>query len=818
MKKFRSHPHKALETHIEGVLAKTLKRTDLKIAEIAALFHDLGKINDNFQQKLEPENKGKNLGYSEHAYLSAYAFLCYMSKNATVLGKDLMITERSILFIKTIQILVIVAKHHGHLPDLSSFFKESNENENPLTRLKNYLQTNGNTSLPISTFYHEMLGKKHNPFDLSWNSERIGIIIFNSHKNTWKENALDYFLDTQFAFASLIEADKRDAGDLEEYDFDNKISESISKLRDNLAKKFNGLNNVKINELNELRTCIREEAVKNIVYKLTNTDERVFTLTAPTGAGKTFTLLALASEIQQQKGNLGILYALPFLSITEQVQNIIEQDLEMELLNVNSKAKNERIEQAQQDLDNQPTEENIVKLIKEDFFQQTFDHPFVLTTFVQFFETLMSNRNSTLLKLPNFKNRIFLIDEIQSLPPRLYIFFVGWLQEFCKKNNSYCILSTATMPYFEIPERKEKEYAKSFFKNYQVPKDLLESKKYFDHSIFKRYQINWLNEKKVNQFELVEHILQQKKSCLIIVNTIDDSKKIFEMLESEENIYLLNTHFTPLDRKKKIEIIKKHLKNNEKVTLISTQLIEAGVDISFPIVYRDLCPLPSLIQSAGRCNRNNELPTVGQIYFFNLVDDNGKSRADLIYQDNKDFLDFCRNNIKDGLMENELFELQKNFFEKIGKNYTISETQIFDIENKKLETKKLIDLVNDGAFQKLGFFRLLQKEYFGEEYQYYIPDSDNDQSPKIIKDLINGIEDIKSRRGTYQEYKTTQSKLETHLKKMSEQIINIRIPTKYNQSKEAPHYSDEFLGIRVLSDLNDYSFEKGIVLKRESFL
>ncbi len=817
MSDFLSHPDKPLEKHIKGVWAKAKKRTDSKIGEIAVLFHDLGKINPNFQKKLDPENKGQNLGYSEHAYMSAYAFVCFVAKNTKAFRLELGLNElqADVFLVKAIQILVLIAKHHGHLPNLDSFFHVNNDDTNPLTRLQNFLGTHHN--LPLSDFLATELTYPHQNFDLKWDEALVKKFYFlQSRQVTWKVNALDYFLETQFAFACLIEADKRDAGNLEEYDFDDKIVSSKEKLANSLSAKFGGLSQE--TALNRLRTALREEAVRNLAYQLQETDERVFTLTAPTGAGKTFTLLALASEIQRQKGNLGILYALPFLSITEQVEHIVVKDLGVEVMSVNSKARNERIEDAQEALDNNPTDENLKKLTKEDFFQQTFDHPFVLTTFVQFFETLLSNRNATLLKLPNFQNRIFLIDEVQALPPELYIFFVGWLQRFCELHNSYCILSTATMPDFEIPANKHKGYAKDFFKNYHLPTELLESKKYFEANIFKRYQIDWLSNEKTSYDALVAHIQASEKSCLIIVNTIDDSKRLFEKLKKEgkqKHIYLLNTHFTPEDRLKKIAIAKKHLEKKEKVILVSTQLIEAGVDISFPVVYRDLCPLPSLIQSAGRCNRNNELATtneIGQVYFFNLVDDSGKSRADLIYREDANvFLKFCRENIRSGLKENEMFDLQSKFFHSLANDFTIS---AYTFKEGK---STIIEKVNKAEFDTVGRFCLIDNEYFGEEYRYYIPVNQQDTIFQEAKKLQEELQAVKSRRGGYDEYIKAKGKLETQIKIMANHVITIRIPAM-NTKKEPPHYADEVLGMRLLSDLNDYSFEQGIKLEKNCFL
>ena len=130
--------------------------------------------------------------------------------------------------------------------------------------------------------------------------------------------------------------------------------------------------------------------------------------------------------------------------------------------------------------------------------------------------------------------------------------------------------------------------------------------------------------------ELASHIRQNSPSCLVVLNTIEDSRLLYEMLcptKQCQDVLLLNTHFTLEDRRAKIAICKQRLKDQQPIVLVSTQLIEAGVDIDFPVVYRDMCPLPNLIQSAGRCNRNKGVFT-GRVYFFELHGDKGKPRAE----------------------------------------------------------------------------------------------------------------------------------------------------------------------------------------------
>ncbi len=792
---FESHPGKLLEEHIRGVLKGTRLRSSLSIAEYAALFHDLGKINPNFQNKLY----GKGTGYANHSYLSVIAFVNYALSNMKYLMEQNSIESPEDFSLFVLQISILIGKHHQNLPDFNSAFIASEE----LVRAADFAMDSQNV-LPISSFLSEKLDQPIHSFVLDWDKRKNQFVSFLSkyQKKAWKQKPLFYFFDTQEAFAALIESDKRDAGSNNKFFFDVTIDENTLQLNQNLQSTFeNFARGTRISRLNELRTQMRLEAVESIVPMLSD-GERVFTLTAPTGAGKTYTMLAVANEIRKQKGRLGIIYALPFLSITEQVQKIAEELL-ADVLSVNSKTENERIKQAQQSYENDQSEGNLKDILKEDFIQNTFDHPFVITTFVQFFETLVSNRNSTLLKLPNFKNRIFLIDEVQALPPRLYIFFSAWLDEFCKRNNSYAILSTATMPNLEIPIKAidESKRADLLFERYSKPSELLDCEKYFSESIFNRYEISVLKQQQTKEL-LTNHIIEQNASCLVILNTIADSKDIYnELKEKVENVRLLNTYFTPNDRSHIIDEVKELLKNNQQIVLISTQLIEAGVDIDFPIVYRDLCPLPSLIQSAGRCNRNNVLDK-GKVFFFELLGDNGRSRAKLIYRnEGKTFLDFCKNNIPDCIDENQLFNIQSEFFEFIQMNLTIGE---FKVKSDDFPIN-MIECVNNAEFEKLGRFELISKDV-GEQRQYYVLEDEEDDVYERLNDLID---DLKGQLD-YQNSRKVKIEISSFIKQLSGRIISVRV-NRYNESQMPEPVSADILGIKFIAPDN-YSKDEGLIL------
>lgn len=800
---FLSHPPKKfLEIHIEGVMRKASRRSQTKLTEVAALFHDLGKLNPNFQLKLF--NKVEE--YSNHSLVSAVGLAYFAQKNESILRGWFGDNWKKI---ELKQVLAIIIAHHGNLPNLHEMLNIEESN-----RLIKFLKTQ--PYIPAVDFLKVIFKDDFESFDLfdAINDDELSQ-KFNFTDTRWRKNALDNFLETQSSFSSLIEADKRDAGGNETYQMDLRLETTSKSLTHSLTQTFTNLR--PDSELNLLRTEIREEAVAKIKIELPN-GKRVFSLTAPTGAGKTYALLALAREIQAIDKKASVLYALPFLSIIEQVEDIARKLLpELEktentegyaqVLAYHSKSVNAEIEQIQEELEDNQTAENLKKLVHLDFSATTFDHPFILTTFVQFFETLMSNHNSTLLKLPNFKNRIFLIDEIQALPPRLYIFFTAWLDEFCRKFDSYCILSTATMPYFSIDgDGDSKKKARELFKQYETPIALLDADKFFQKKPFNRYKVSWLGGDSVTLNELKTEIDNQTESCLIILNTIDDTRKLYDLMSENENCILLNTHFTPFDRRNKIESAKQFLKKKEKVILISTQLIEAGVDVDFPIVYRDLCPLPSLIQSAGRCNRNGLLD-FGQVHFFRLKKDNGQFSCNQIYREDetRDFLKFTRKEIIGTIEEKNLFEIQKRFFKYIGQNLTIGE-----YEEGKITS--MMDCVNEAKFKDLGKFRLIL-EKFGEQFTYYVP---KDYADDNFKHLIELVEVVKTKFGQdYKVVKVAQIAVENHLKKMADRMLNIRDPKQNpkNEKKIPPLIATEsepIMGIYCLSNLNDYSSETGI--------
>ena len=709
----------------------------------------------------------------------------------------------------------MIARHHGDLPN----FADGIFNSRPFADLQKFLAERN--PLPISDFLQLLL--PHTKFEIN-ESPDLSERIFRSARYVPMHinDSLAFFLETQFGFACLLESDKRDAGDNEDY----KCERLKPYFQQNIAARIDEkLGSYKPdNDLNRARTRMREVAVHSLRSKLKE-GRRVFTLSAPTGAGKTMMLLALAKEILGHDPALKVIYALPFLAITEQVEAVCKQVLyglnefdegrlkdEVAVLRIDSRAENSRIEKLQGELETEQNEEKLAEFLRENFSVETFDHPFIVTTFVQVFETLVSNKNATLLRLPNFSRTIFLLDEIQALPPRLYIFFVALLDEFCRQFDSYAVVSTATMPYLKIKPKEnvvnqpDNERAEKLFIGYMPPPEILSADCYKEDA-FNRYTIS--NEKHISTVEqLADEIQSCGDSCLVILNTIDDTKRLYTLLQEfygTDECVLLNTHFTLNDRRAKLNHCQQRLKDKKQIVLVSTQLIEAGVDIDFPVLYRDWCPLPNLIQSAGRCNRNGQYPDGGKVRVVALQSIGGRLSAELIYRGkDKKLLDFGSAEFPEFISEAEMKTVQEKYFEFVGTNLTIGEHEQTNIN------LHMTRHINKAEFETLGRFKLIDDQRFGEEYRYFIPQSFEDSRFEDLQQLA-GIK----RGNSFAEARKNRIAVEIKLREMAGDIVQFRLP----RDKAFPAFSnDEVLGIRKLADNSDYSTELGIRLEGGGYI
>jgi CRISPR-associated endonuclease/helicase Cas3 len=301
-------------------------------------------------------------------------------------------------------------------------------------------------------------------------------------------------------------------------------------------------------------------------------------------------------------------------------------------------------------------------------------------------------------------------------------------------------------------------------------------------------------------------VIEEDDSVLLILNTIDDTKEAYNLLSDrfDGTLILLNTHFTPDDRKIKIQEAKNKLASNEKVIVISTQLIEAGVDIDFPIVYRDFTTVASIVQSAGRCNRNGKMSQKGKVVLFKLMSNN-KMRYELIFRGNdKVWINYTSNAfVEDYYEEKSLLSVQKVFFEQIQRE------SLFGVYGKKLEDNFLTD-IKSCMFEKIGNFKLIEEEYFGTEVRFYVAENDEDSKfEELLEKQKQLIEMLKQRpKVDFTIIKAKKKEIENHLKKMANRIVQVRL----KKGQNAPlSESEKYFDLQKISPFS-YSMEKGVDL------
>lgn len=797
LNKCYSHPGKLLKVHLENVALSSKRFTSFHAAKLVSLFHDIGKVNPNFQQKLSGSCPK---GYDHHAYLSAYVFFLSLIRNSSIFQIPQGFNRKNYL----ISLITIVAKHHGDLPNMMPNNGNSILSDYEIVNLYVFLDK---TDIPVDEIISELLGIKTTEFtsleSLEIQRVRNTFTELVPNKPNEYKVALAFYLEIQSIFSALVKADKSDAGDmLSMLDDDERYLNEFSHKYPNILQGYlDNLNSQTL--LNVERTKIRLESI-NSIRKGLEEGKLIFELTAPTGSGKTLMLLSLASEIIKSKGAKRIIYGLPFLSITEQVESEVLKILkgyEYFVQRIESKSTNTRFDDIQKELDENPSEKLLQELKALEFQEDTFGYPFIITTFVRIFETLLGNKNHELMKLPNFSNCVFLLDEIQSLPPRLYGFFVAYLDKFCKLTGSFAIVSTATQPALRLPS--DNKEAKDFFLDYEPPFKLL-SLSHYENPVFNRYTVEV--QKSIIDIEQLGHqVLQEEKSVLVILNTIQDTKDLYNFITDnmdDTNVLLLNTHFTPRDRSLKIYLAKRKLRQGDKVVLISTQLIEAGVDIDFPVLYRDFATISSVVQSAGRCNRNGKNPEKGKVVVVRLGTNQGE-RSSLIYRGpDNELIKFSRESFYESgnCEEKDMLNIQKSFFEKI------CDQLIFGAYGEKLKNNLMED-ISQCMYEKVGKFSLIDNNIFGEECLYYVPRNGDDKNFKLLLEYQKNLKESLSHDDKISIIRYHKRKLSNQLKKMSNRIVQIRF--KQNQTKPITSSDEDYNGLCKISS-ECYNFRTGI--------
>lgn len=640
--------------HSEGV-AELMKSFALandfaEIYSCCGLLHDLGKYSTEFQKYIR-----SNGNKEPHARWGAYMAL------------------KS----KLINIAFPVIGHHAGLPNRDAMFEDLEICAKEENKWKNIQQ-----ALEDDDFIIPMCD--NSPFD------KIG--------DTFQKE-----LFIRLLYSALVDADSLDTErhfKKEQFGARSSKTLDVDVLLTAMNKRFESFK--QDTPLNELRTNVRLYA-----QSLANADKGCFSMTLPTGMGKTLTGLNWALHHAKAHPNIKrIVIVLPFISIIDQTAN--------ELKNI-FKDYDIILEHHSNVIFEEANEEETYCKDSKYLATENWDYPIVITTAVQFFESLFSNQRSKCRKLHNLQDSIVIFDEIQTLPVNLAECTMKMLNDMLHLCRCSFLFCTATQPDFQT--RQDFSGIDNIIPLVENPASIFASTK--------RVKYNAIDEYKAQSFDsIADYVVEQKDSVLIVCNTKKKAIALFTYLKkrSEIPVLHLSTNMCQIHRMEVINKVRQKLKNGEKLLLCSTQLIEAGVDIDFPVVFRELAPLESIIQSAGRCNREGKLDE-GQVYLFQLEDQSQPSRQ---YETFAQYAQLCYKGNENRLTEADFYS---EYYTKIFSLYV--EKESITSKRKQLMFQDVADLYHiinsntitlfiyryDGESERL-YNEIRDKEYLSrKDYQ-----------------------------------------------------------------------------------------------------
>ncbi len=570
-----SHEGKRLEQHLlqtARLAGKIANQFELALSEqdvTGLLLHDLAKAHPLFQRRLK-QHKGR-FGHAEPSAVLVLA--------AT---RDILCAEA-------------VRRHHGSLENLEnvrSFWSCWEYDENVDQTLRKI------PVWPGAEMVQKQLGiNVKNWCDLLPGRRGWDDLVFD-HVEMYPPEGLsmpDFWLKLRLLYSLLVTADRYDAAVNDDIYYQPLVIDPgcvetyASSLRDR--------------PLADWRQQVRTEVADHVLRVLDKPG--IYTLTLPTGAGKTLIGLEAAIRSAEKLGATGVIYTLPYVSLVEQNADVARQLL-AETMPVRE---DHYLSDITRDHD-----DNSEITPRERFLQffRYWQEPAVITTMAKLWEVLYSPKANDSMSLHRLSRAIVILDEPQTIPAKFWDGLGNTMQLLVDRLQTTFILMTATQP--EIA--KGVELAP---RSYSFPRI--------------RHRFEWHAEKRTLPAQ-VEELLQRgvsDKNSLMVVNTKKEALLAYhELVRHGIRPYFLSGWVTPVDRRATLSLLAQDEKDGRKRWLVATQVIEAGIDLDFSLVFRDLGPFDSIIQVAGRCNRHGRYD-LGEVLIAELVDDRGKSYAGYVY-------------------------------------------------------------------------------------------------------------------------------------------------------------------------------------------
>lgn len=670
----------------DGMEVTSKQLTDL--VWIAGAFHDLAKATSYFQAYIRnPEETHNHL--KNHAQLSSvFAYYVAMQYCSQQINDNLLSALLPALM------LIAVKRHHGSIENLEKELLFDNVQIENLS-----LQIQSIDALKVEPIIDELLADssvkvtwqefvdywEHKTFQTQLKDFKIFTFKFKYPKiNQQIRTSLFYLF--QVFYSALMYADKNDVI-LE----DAKVSAISTDITAQLEgfRERKGFNNPK-SKIDELKNEAYFNTLSNL-EKVFRLEQHIYSLTLPTGLGKTLTAYAVADKLRQLtlNSNSKIIINIPFTSIIDQNFEVYHEVLETDISTILLKH-HHQAEPAYKD-----SSERVFDFDKSQFLIETWQSETIVTTFVQFLESILSMDKTKLMKLAHLRNAVVLLDEIQTIPYKLWETIRESFKTLGETLNIYFVLISATQPLIFTPGEDIIELVPDY-------------KKYF--RFFNRTKLHY-SQASISFDEFIETVSgyvydQPEKDLLVILNTKAAARKCFEQLANlvleDTDYYFLSTLITPFERKQIIANIKK--KNGHRKLIVSTQLIEAGVDISVDTIFRQLSPIDSIIQSAGRANRYNEKPAISDVFLFDI--DEFSKATNMIY--GSDLILKSKNALKDFnvIEEKDYLQLIERYFAEVRNQANESTSDLLNailgLRFAEIDLKLIAERKSESVFIQLN--------------------------------------------------------------------------------------------------------------------
>lgn len=551
-----------LDDHLRDVASLAAEFAELFGADwacAAGIWHDLGKYNPEFQDYIRDKT-----GYErENAHIETVGRVDHSTAGASYAVEKLGIAGRILAY--------LIAGHHAGLPD---WHQELGSGGALKKRLENKTHLQKATAVSI-------------PADI--------LAVPNLQSPALARQAENFALWVRMLFSSLVDADFLDTERfMDEAKFNQRGQyQPITHLREVFNDHMNTLAvNAKPSRVNEIRADIlrqcRDAAEKPV---------GLFSLSVPTGGGKTLSSMAFALDHAVKHGMQRIIYVIPYTSIIEQTAQVFRNIFGDE--NVVEHHSNT-------DPDKEEKENAQSRLATENW-----DAPIIVTTSVQYFESLFAARTSRCRKLHNIANSVVILDETQLLPPEHLKPILRVMRQLSAHYRVTQVLSTATQPALKTQldpfGRVEREGLDDVCEIIAAPETLYQQLERVRLELPDDFQTSRSWEELAEQLEDYERVL-------VIISRRQDARDLHALMP--QGTYHLSALMCAQHRSQVIDEIKRKLKTDESVRVVSTQLVEAGVDMDFPVVYRAMAGLDSIAQAAGRCNREGLLSDKGKVVVF----------------------------------------------------------------------------------------------------------------------------------------------------------------------------------------------------------